>query len=226
MMSRNSSSPTRSAHPGLSGAPKLGVPEHLRPLLGPSCITEDEDPQLYDRILAELGYAVEAIDLIDWLLVKDVTELVCKIHRARRLRESQMRSAREWVIRRLLETLREKGDVMHDSHSTDLLVRNWSKGEKRAVKEVNGLLDFAGLSPSNVTAQCLLLYADQFERLDEQEEDFQRQRSALLKQIERRRAGWGRHLRRATRELIDVDLDEPSPHALAVGRMDEIADRQ
>src|ERR1700751_1595766 len=113
MMSRNSSSPTRSAHPGLSGAPKLGVPEHLRPLLGPSCITEDEDPQLYDRILAELGCAVEAIDLIDWLLVKDIAELVWKIQRTRRLRESQMRRAREQVMQRILETLREKGADFH-----------------------------------------------------------------------------------------------------------------
>ncbi len=224
MMSQNRSSPTaRSAHPGLSGAPKLGVPEHLRPLLGPSCITEDEDPQLYDRILAELGFAVGAIDLIDWLLVKDVTELVWKIQRARRLRESQMRRAREQVMQRILETLREKGA---DSHSDNLLVSNWSKGEKQAVKEVNALLDFIGLSHSDVTARCLLFYAAEFERLDDQEEDFQRQRSALLKQIERRRAGWGRNLRRATRELIDVNLDEPSPHALAARRMDEIPDRQ
>ena len=52
------------------------IPEHVRPLLGPSWLVEGEDPKLYEDLLARVGAAVNPLDIIDWLLVKDVVALL------------------------------------------------------------------------------------------------------------------------------------------------------
>jgi hypothetical protein len=73
------------------GSPALAS---VRPLLGPSWIIEGEDPERYEKFLAEVGAAAQPIDFIDWLLVKDIVDLTWEIQRARLQRERLMRSER------------------------------------------------------------------------------------------------------------------------------------
>jgi hypothetical protein len=47
------------------------VPEAVRPLLGPCWLVEGEYPKLYEEILGQVGAAVGAENIIDWLLTKD-----------------------------------------------------------------------------------------------------------------------------------------------------------
>jgi hypothetical protein len=73
----------RSASPKPETAPKQVavavskpvVPAHVRALLGPSWLIEGEDAALYEDLLAQVGAAVQPMDMIDWLLVKDVVAL-------------------------------------------------------------------------------------------------------------------------------------------------------
>ena len=55
-----------------TGCPTLAS---VRKLLGPSWIIEGEDPERYEKVLAEVGVAAQPIDFIDWLLVKDIVDL-------------------------------------------------------------------------------------------------------------------------------------------------------
>jgi hypothetical protein len=69
------------------------LPLEVRALLGPSWITEGEDPKLYETLLAQVGAAVGAKDIIDWLLISDVVALTWDIQRSRRIRDGLMRNA-------------------------------------------------------------------------------------------------------------------------------------
>jgi hypothetical protein len=73
------------------GSPTLAS---VRQLLGPSWIIEGEDPERYEKVLAEVGAAVRPIDFIDWLLVKDVVDLTWEIQRTQLRREKLMRIER------------------------------------------------------------------------------------------------------------------------------------
>jgi hypothetical protein len=60
----------------------------VRPLLGPSWIIKGEDPERYEKVLAEVGAAAQPIDFIDWLLVKDIVDLTWEIQRTHPARKS------------------------------------------------------------------------------------------------------------------------------------------
>ena len=83
------------------------------------------------------------------------------------------------------------------------------------VKHLEELLAGLGLSDSDVTAQTLSTNAEEFDRLDARDELYQSRRNSLLKQIERRRAGWAKQIRRASETVIDADFEESPPRHLA-----------
>src|SRR5271156_3651303 len=73
------------------GCPTLAS---VRELLGPSWIFEGEEPERYEKVLAEVGAAAQPIDFIDWLLVKDIVDLTWEIQRSHLQRERLMRTER------------------------------------------------------------------------------------------------------------------------------------
>ena len=66
MVKAQSSLPDNSAEPARGTlapvSPKPVVPEHVRALLGPSWLIEGEQPELYEKLLAEVGAAVQPTD--------------------------------------------------------------------------------------------------------------------------------------------------------------------
>jgi hypothetical protein len=191
---------------------KPAVPEKIRVLLGPSWIVEGEDAQLFEDLLAAVALAVKPMDLVDWLLVKDFVDHTWEIQRNRRNRESLMRFGRVAAMTSILESIITWREF---SESPSVLAMNWFRGEEDAFKRVEDLFAQTGLSESDVTAQTLAANAAEFDRLDGRDERYQSRRNSLLKQIERRRAGWAKQKRRASETVIDADFEESPPPTLA-----------
>jgi hypothetical protein len=201
------------------------VPEEIRVLLGPSWIVEGEDVQLYEDLLAAVGAAVKPMDLIDWLLLKDFVDLTWEIQRNRRNRESLMRLGRVAAMKSILASIMQDSEMPFDLGKSDeptVLALNWFSGEKEAIKRVEDLLAQTGLSQSDVTAQTLAANAAEFARLDARDELYQSRRNSLLKQIERRRAGWAKQMRRASETVIDADFEQSPPERLPRQTEDEV----
>ncbi len=198
-------------------AEKPVVPKHVRALLGPGWIIEGEDPQLYEDLLAAVGAAVKPIDLIDWLLLKDFVDLTWEIQRARRTRESVVRMARRDAMKSILVTLMpaEGPLMMGESDEASQLALGWFAGDEEATERVNELLAQAGLLESDVTAQTLTKNAEEFDGLDARDEHFQSRRNSLLKQIERRRAGWAKQFKSSGETVLEGEFEESKPHDVA-----------
>ena len=81
----------------------VAVPAEVRTLLGPTWLIAGEDPDLYERLLAQVGAAVRPIDIVDWLLLKDVVVLTWEIQRSRRHRDSVIRMGRGKAMAAILE---------------------------------------------------------------------------------------------------------------------------
>lgn len=192
------------------------VPPEVRPLLGPGWIIEGEDPELYEGLLAQVGAAVQPRDLIDWLLLKDVVALTWEIQRTRRQRASLMRTARHDAMQSILTKLlpREGIRMSGEEREVDRLARQWFSGDEEAIAVVDELLAAAGLSEADVVARSLSVNAQELDRLDQQNERHEYRRDALLQQIERRRAGWAKQVKRASEDIVDAEYTEATPNVI------------
>jgi hypothetical protein len=190
------------------------VPEAVRPLLGPSWLVEGEDPKLFEELLGEVGAAVGAEDIIDWLLVKDYVALTWQTHRSRRQCESLIRMARREAMERLLSiALPGLGRVFGPGERSMAAkaAEDWFNGKKNAVKYVHSTLARAGFSMADVASQALSFKAEELERIDRQNERNDRRRDAILQQIDHRRTGWSKLVKQASEGAIEAKFKEVAP---------------
>jgi hypothetical protein len=208
--SLTSSSPT-SAQASSTTSDGPVVPEAVRALLGPSWIIEGEDPNLYEELLGRVAAAVGPQDIIDWLLIKDVVALTWQIHRFRRLQDGLVRFARREAMERLLMIAwpgsEERPDRAKDSYAKQL-ADQWFEGAKSAKRDIVNILKGTGLSTDDIAVQALSIKAEELDRLDLQNEGYEHRRDAILQQIERRRRGWSKVVKRASDEIIDAEFTE------------------
>ena len=190
--------------------------------MGPSWIVDGEDPKLYEELLARVGAAVQPIDIIDWLFVKDIVALTWEIQRSRRQRESLIRIARRSAMEIILEVAMPRPETIRIvGHNLEIrvLASQWLNGDPKATKRVETLLRAAGFSIADVTAQSLTVNAVELDRIDQQTQRHEERRDRILQQIERRRAGWSRQVQRASEDIVDAEFQEAARGNLA-GRAD------
>ena len=178
------------------------VPREVRALLGPGWIVEGEDPDCYEELLAQVGAAAQARDIIEWLLVKDIVALSWEIQRTRRIRDTLLRTMRlEAMVSLLASLLPDEVPIVSQLRASKL-ARLSLNGDQEAEKKVKGLLGQAGLRFEDITMRTIATNAQEFDRIDEQTARYEYRRDALLRQIERRRAG----LAKKVSDIVDVEF--------------------
>jgi hypothetical protein len=188
--------------------------KEVRKLLGAGCTLEGEDPEIYEELLNRIGDAVQSKDMIDWLLVKDVVELTRQIHRLRHHRERMLLLSRGKAMADILNSLeysKEYVETYEHRHRITRLAQRWLRGDEEGTEYVLGLLEEAGLSAEDVIEQAMRDRADELDRIDDRTESYERRRDSLLQQIERRHAGFGRLVNRASEEVIEAEYEEVAP---------------
>ncbi len=64
---------------------KGSVPAEIKEIWGKPALLPIEDPAMWDRLSEAISKAVEPVDMIDWLLVKDVADFTFQLYRLRRI---------------------------------------------------------------------------------------------------------------------------------------------
>jgi hypothetical protein len=198
--------------------------EDVRELLGPAWIIEGEDPERYEQLLARVADAVGPADFIDWLLVKDVVAHTWEIQRSRQHRETVIRMGRLKALQQILDQATPDPEgglsIGRDSDIAELAVK-WLNGDSKAAKRVAETLQASGFSLADIAAHAITVMAVELERIDLQVERHESRRDSLLRQMERRREGWGKRVQRASEDVIEAEFSEiatgdPKP-GIAVG---------
>ena len=97
---------------------------------------------------------------------------------------------------------------MKNDPTVSRIAAKWARGDIKGIKRVEELLSQAGLSMADVDLQSLTEKSGEFDRLDERDERLAGRRDEILRQIERRRSGWAKLVRRASEEVVEGEFHE------------------
>jgi len=143
------------------------------------------------------------------VLVKDIVDLTWDIQRTHLRREKLVRIERLSSLQTVISSILYSS---YDSHSATeqrtvfQIVAEWARGDRKGIKRAEDLLSQAGLSMAEVDLRSLS--AKSSERLDERDERLAGRRDQILRQIERRRSGWAKPVRRASEEIVEGEFHE------------------
>ena len=97
--------------------------------------------------------------------------------------------------------------IGRDSDIAELAVK-WLNGDSKAAKRVAETLQASGFSLADIAAHAITVMAIELEKIDLQVERHESQRDSLLRQMERRREGWGKRVQRASEDVIEAEFSE------------------
>jgi hypothetical protein len=148
--------------------------------------------------------AAKPEDTIEELLTRDVVDLSWDILRLRRVKTGILKASMNIGVDQVLKA------QTHGPESSLLyrkeLGKKWLAGDKNARKEVEAVLDKAGLTVGEVTAKTVESKLDSFERLDRMSASAEARRNKALGVISRHRDALGSAVHRAIEEIEDVEF--------------------
>ena len=137
-------------------------------------------------------------DAIEEFLIRDVIDLTWAL-RLRRIKVGLLRASMDDGIERVLTAV---GCFLE----RDTLSKAWMAGDGMARKKIDAILEKAGLTVDEVTAETLHANLDSFEQLDRMQASAEARRNNALREIDRHREATGAAVRRAIDEVEDVEL--------------------
>jgi hypothetical protein len=167
---------------------------------GPPPLLRGEDRAAYDEFLARVTATVVPADFIEEMWVRDIVDLGWEAFRLRRLKAQLMTAATHQGVEKLLARTLPL-DVAGE------LARQWAAGKPDVIRQVRRHLGGTRRATETVTAYTLAARIDDVERITHMMMRTQAHRDAILRAVERRRAGFAHVLRRVS-EIDDVAYQE------------------
>ena len=174
------------------------IPEPFMTLL-----LESEDARSYDGIFTRISAAVKPVDFLEEIWVHDVAALVWEAFRLRRLKTRLMEAAAPRGLARVLSYF-----LSHETAKE--IVVGWAR-DGRSTKQIKTLLEQSGVTMEHVMAETLAERIEDIERIDRMIASAELRRSAMLREVDRHRAGLASRLRLASDEVVEAEFEEVAP---------------
>lgn len=180
-------------------------------MFGPAPVLESEDSNAYNQLLERVSASVKPADIIEDIWVRDFVDLSWEIARYQSYRSLALKAAIPKALEEVLApfvngpwkygalNVYEHG-ALRPTASMEI-ANDWVSSDPNAIEQVDELLAEANLTMRDVEARALTLVIDKIERIDRLVSQMTARRSALLRDIERRKAAFADMLRRSGREL-------------------------
>ena len=170
-------------------------------MFGPPPLLPGERRADFDLLLERLVRDEKPTDTIEHAWVWDIAVFTFEIGRYRRSIIGLVKINKVRGLRMALAPL------YGDDTLTDLLDR-WMERDPDAIKYVDTLLERAGLTMDDVTAQTMAVKIGEIERLDRMIMGLEGRRIAVIREIPRRRAAFATLLRKAVCEIEEGEFTE------------------
>jgi hypothetical protein len=172
--------------------------------IAPAPLLPGEKEADYANLVERVVCAAKPKDMIEELLTRDVIDLTWEIFRLRRAKVGILRASINTGVEAVLDGL-DHGSEFSFNYSGKL-AKKWATGDKGARKEVEAVLDKAGLTFDEVTAKTLESKLDSFERLDRMLASAEARRNNALREIDRHREALGGAVQQAVDEFEDAEF--------------------
>src|SRR5262245_11734602 len=192
-------------------------------IFGPPALLAAEDSVAYDDLLARVSGHVKPTDIFEEIWVREIVDLIWENSRYRRHQTAFIKAAvlpqLEKMLPRVSQPVSRRGPFVEQLRAAQealkaapKLVSDWAAGEPAAIERVNQLLESIGLTMDSVVAQAVAHELDKIERFNRLIANVEWRRNALLREIERRRAGFAQKLRNEIHKIEDVEtIAEEAP---------------
>lgn len=186
------------------------VPHSIRDLLGPPPVLSCENPDAYERLLAQLAAAVAPRDFVEWLWVWDLANLAWEAARLRRAKAVRLEMARDAALRKIFELASLSASAyLADSNAIKNAARRALHGCPEEIAQLQAVLPRLGLGAGAVADAAYAACLSDMERLQAQLDANCARRAATLREIDRRRDAAVERLGRTTAaadEVLDAEF--------------------
>ena len=163
------------------------IPEDIRMIFEKTPLLKTENPAHYRQLVDLLIKAIEPVNVLDWLLLKDIADQSWEILRLQRFRgvlvDLACRRAVESVLRTLLPHVTNSSKVADE---VTRLSHGWFTDPKTK-EEAIAVLKMFGLTPDVVDAEAFLASNQKLQAIDDMLGTAAGRRDGSLREIERRR---------------------------------------
>ena len=163
------------------------IPEDIRMIFEKPPLLKTENPAHYRQLVDLLIKAIEPVNVLDWLLLKDIADQSWEILRLQRFRgvlvDLACRRAVKSVLRTLLPHVTDSSKVADE---VTRLSHGWFTDPKTK-EEAIAVLKVFGLTPDVVDAEAFLVSNQKLQAIDEMLGTAAVRRDGSLREIERRR---------------------------------------
>jgi hypothetical protein len=184
----------------------------MLPVLGEPSLLENEDRAEYEALMASLSHTVVPQDTIEWIWIKDITDIVWEMRRLKIVRNKIVERLTPENLDSLVRSVWTEGDEWLDAEELAVRVRaHWNSGDDSRRAIVRRFLSRRGLSIGDVHAQIYHQNLKIFSQTDGLIAELANRRDRLLKEIEGRRntlAMWLREATDAEFEVVDELTEE------------------
>ena len=188
----------------------LTIPPAVEALLGPPALLAGESAETYNAMLSDFAAAVGPSDFVEWVWVKDVTDLTWEIVRVRRFKTGIIANAQKDGLTSILDSLVQDGFLYSlNTEQPNQMATQWFAGGE-ARKEVAAKLEQFGLGAESIPAQAFLVRCRQLATIEQMLASAEKRRNTTLREISRRRDSLARQLRKKSDELISADGGDAS----------------
>ena len=191
-------------------------------IFGSPPLLAGENAAAYDDLLSRVSGNLKPSDILEEIWVREIVDLIWESQRWRRHLASLIKAAVPQALEQILKPLvqdepvsrrgsfqertRAAEEALNAKGTAATLAMQWAARDPVAIQRVDDLLASVGLTMDNVTAQAVARDLDKIERFNRLIANAEWRRNALLREIDRRRAGFAQKVRSEIHKIEDADF--------------------
>ena len=173
------------------------IPDEIRAIFGKPPLLCNEDAAAYERLHSRIASTIDPQDIIDWIWVRDITDLQWEIMRLRRFQALIINNARRPALQYLCRIALDDGELPPESvykvakKVTDGAMAGGATGKELASDQLKAY----GIDEDAVDAAAFNQQVETLETLARMTAAAELRRDKVLREVEIRREVVGRRLR-------------------------------
>jgi hypothetical protein len=190
---------------------RISPPKELEALFDDLPLVGSERREEYDALFSAIASAEIPSDAIDWMLLKDLVDLVWEIRRERRIKMEVIKLNQTEVICDLMKSTFDTADKLGSAMNRIFFARPkaqlWAS-DPASRKSIEFKLKEKGHDPDSVVAQAYLRGARDIDVIDKRIALYELRRNAILKEIGLRSERKAQKLAKVSSDVIEGEFTE------------------